>query len=144
MNADLILFNGQINTVDRENPYASAVAISDGRFVAVGTDAQARQHNAQVDGRQARTVDLGRTNDRLLDPESQGGDVVIGRVIVAPEGRGQKLGHTLMSKALESIEEYWPQMPVFMSAQTYLTPFYERYEFVTVGDPYLEDGIRDC
>ena len=79
---------------------------------------------------------------RLLDPESQGGDVVIGRVIVAPEGRGQKLGHTLMSKALESIEEYWPEMPIFMSAQTYLTPFYERYEFVTVGDPYMEDGIE--
>ena len=33
---------------------------------------------------------------RILDPESQGGDVVIGRVIVAVEGRGQKLGHTLL------------------------------------------------
>ena len=33
-------------------------------------------------------------------------------------------------------------MPIFMSAQTYLTPFYERYEFVTAGDPYLEDGIE--
>ncbi len=41
MNADLILFNGQLHTVDRENPRASAVAIKDGRFVAVGTDAQA-------------------------------------------------------------------------------------------------------
>ena len=41
MNADLILFNGQFHTVDRENPRASAVAIRDGRFVAVGTDAEA-------------------------------------------------------------------------------------------------------
>ena len=41
MNADLILFNGQLHTVDRENPRASAVAIKDGRFVAVGTDAEA-------------------------------------------------------------------------------------------------------
>jgi antibiotic biosynthesis monooxygenase (ABM) superfamily enzyme len=41
MNADLILFNGQFHTVDREKPLASAVAISDGRFVAVGSDAEA-------------------------------------------------------------------------------------------------------
>lgn len=41
MNADLILFNGQFHTVDRDNPHASAVAIREGRFVAVGTDAQA-------------------------------------------------------------------------------------------------------
>ena len=27
---------------------------------------------------------------RLLDPESQGGDVVIGRVIIAPQGRGNE------------------------------------------------------
>lgn len=41
MNADLILFNGQFHTVDREKPLASAVAIKDGRFVAVGNDAEA-------------------------------------------------------------------------------------------------------
>ena len=41
MNADLILFNGQFHTVDRENPRATAVAISQGRFVAVGTDGEA-------------------------------------------------------------------------------------------------------
>ncbi len=41
MNADLILFNGQFHTVDREKPLASAVAIHEGRFVAVGTDAEA-------------------------------------------------------------------------------------------------------
>ena len=34
MNADLILFNGQFHTVDRENPRATAVAIHQGRFVA--------------------------------------------------------------------------------------------------------------
>ncbi|KPG82081.1 MULTISPECIES: amidohydrolase [Pseudomonas] len=41
MSADLILFNGQFHTVDREKPLASAVAIKDGRFVAVGNDAAA-------------------------------------------------------------------------------------------------------
>ncbi|KPY48383.1 Amidohydrolase [Pseudomonas viridiflava] len=40
MNVELILFNGQFHTVDREKPKASAVAISGGRFVAVGSDAE--------------------------------------------------------------------------------------------------------
>ncbi|MDH1585236.1 twin-arginine translocation signal domain-containing protein, partial [Pseudomonas sichuanensis] len=33
MTADLILFNGKLHTVDRENPTASAVAIKDGKFI---------------------------------------------------------------------------------------------------------------
>ena len=41
MSADLILYNGRLHTVDREKPQASAVAIKDGRFVVVGSDAQA-------------------------------------------------------------------------------------------------------
>ena len=36
---DLILYNGNIFTVDTANPKAQAVAITDGRFMAVGTDA---------------------------------------------------------------------------------------------------------
>src|SRR6201996_6692981 len=35
---DLILHGGQFTTLDRSNPAASAVAIRDGRFVAVGDD----------------------------------------------------------------------------------------------------------
>ncbi|MGB3068549.1 MAG: amidohydrolase [Ottowia sp.] len=35
---DAIFFNGQITTLDRRKPVASAVAIQDGRFVAVGDD----------------------------------------------------------------------------------------------------------
>ncbi|MBB4864868.1 putative amidohydrolase YtcJ [Pseudomonas nitritireducens] len=40
-NADLILFNGKLHTVDPERPHATAVAIADGRFLVVGSDAQA-------------------------------------------------------------------------------------------------------
>ncbi len=36
--AQRILRNGQFTTLDRQNPQASAVAISDGRFIAVGND----------------------------------------------------------------------------------------------------------
>ena len=78
---------------------------------------------------------------RLLDPESQGGDVVIGRVIIAPQARDQKLGHALISKALENAEEYWSGQPIFMSAQTHLQNFYAQHGFRAEGDTFLEDGI---
>ena len=54
MSADLILFNGQFHTVDREKPLASAVAIKDGRFVAVGNDAEAMA----LKGSATQVVDL--------------------------------------------------------------------------------------
>jgi predicted amidohydrolase YtcJ len=43
MSASLILYNGRIHTVDAANPAATAVAIEDGRFVAVGDDAAVMQ-----------------------------------------------------------------------------------------------------
>src|SRR3989442_14543819 len=36
--ADLILFNGRITTLDRQNPEAQAIAIRGDRFVAAGTE----------------------------------------------------------------------------------------------------------
>ena len=44
MSADLILHSGLITTLDRGNPAASAVAIKDGRFVAVGREAEVMAH----------------------------------------------------------------------------------------------------
>ncbi|MFO2462116.1 GNAT family N-acetyltransferase [Pseudomonas sp. 15FMM2] len=78
---------------------------------------------------------------RLLDPESQGGDVVVGRVIVAASARGTGLGHQMMEETLERIEEIWPETPVFLSAQAHLQAYYGRYGFVVAGEEYLEDDI---
>ncbi|MCM8739669.1 GNAT family N-acetyltransferase [Pseudomonas koreensis] len=78
---------------------------------------------------------------RLLDPESQGGDVVIGRVIIAPQGRGKGLGHTMMEHALEQAAKHWPQVPIYLSAQAHLQGYYGRYGFVVAGEEYLEDDI---
>ncbi|MCA7897575.1 amidohydrolase [Burkholderia cepacia] len=52
---DLILHNGRFTTLDRANPGASAVAIKDGRFVAVGHDADVMP----LAGRATKVVDLG-------------------------------------------------------------------------------------
>jgi len=39
---DLILVNAKVTTLDRENPQAQAIAIRDGKFLAVGGEAEAR------------------------------------------------------------------------------------------------------
>jgi predicted amidohydrolase YtcJ len=68
MSADLILFNGRLHTVDRQNPKATAVAIKDGRFVAVGTDAEVmalRGSTTQVVDLQRRTVVPGLNDSHL-------------------------------------------------------------------------------
>lgn len=41
--ASLILTNGKFHTVDREKPLATAVAIKDGKFIAVGSEAEVMQ-----------------------------------------------------------------------------------------------------
>ena len=54
MSADLILHSGLITTLDRGNPAASAVAIREGRFLAVGDEAEVMAHA----GPQTKIVDL--------------------------------------------------------------------------------------
>ena len=78
---------------------------------------------------------------RLLDPQSQGGDVVIGRVITAPQARGQGVGHEMMEQALKQAEKHWPQVPIYLSAQAQLQGYYGKYGFVVAGEEYLEDDI---
>jgi len=52
---DLILHNARITTLDRSNPVASAAAIADGRFIAVGTEADVMP----LAGRLTKVIDLG-------------------------------------------------------------------------------------
>ena len=48
--ADVILINGRIATLDRPRASASAVAVKDERFVAVGSDADAMAHRSETTG----------------------------------------------------------------------------------------------
>src|SRR6185436_852859 len=58
VNADLILINGQLATLDARGSLAQAAAIKDGQFLVVGPDAAVQPHR----GPQTRVVDLhGRT-----------------------------------------------------------------------------------
>ena len=54
MDAELILLNGHVTTLSNGNPQASAVAIKDGLFLAVGTDSEVMA----VRGNGAQVIDL--------------------------------------------------------------------------------------
>ena len=54
-NAELILVNGKVTTLDRGNPAADAIAIADGKFAAVGREADVRA----LAGPATKTIDLG-------------------------------------------------------------------------------------
>src|SRR5690606_25659874 len=51
---DIIFHNGRITTLDRGNPVATAVAIKDGKFLAVGSDSEIDA----MAGSKTRVVDL--------------------------------------------------------------------------------------
>ena len=53
--ADMIVTNGAITTLDPRRPRATAVAIKDGRFVAVGDDGDMMPHR----GPHTRSIDVG-------------------------------------------------------------------------------------
>ena len=52
---DLIIVNAKVTTLDRENPVAEAVAIRDGKFLSVGSEAEARA----AAGSNAEIIDAG-------------------------------------------------------------------------------------
>lgn len=78
---------------------------------------------------------------RILVSEDALEPVVIGRVIVSAAARGERLGHQLMSHAVESCLLRWPERAIYLGAQAHLREFYAQYGFVTVTDVYDEDGI---
>jgi ElaA protein len=79
---------------------------------------------------------------RLLPPGLEGGvHCSIGRVVVDPAARHQQLGKQLMLSALTHCQQLWPDATVIISAQTYLTRFYQSLGFCNTGEFYLEDLI---
>ena len=65
----------------------------------------------------------------------------IGRVVVAESMRQQKLGRQLMQMAIEHAKRLFPKVPIEISAQTYLSKFYQSLGFVNTGHFYLENDI---
>lgn len=78
---------------------------------------------------------------RLLKHEDDFSPVTIGRVIVSPAVRGEKLGYQLMEYALASCAQHWPEHALYLGAQAHLQNFYRHFGFIPVTEIYDEDGI---
>lgn len=78
---------------------------------------------------------------RVIFPGKKHNGPAIGRLVTAPAVRGQGIGRELMLKALHDTTLRYPGQPITISAQCYLEDFYLSLGFVTVSEPYDEDGI---
>ena len=78
---------------------------------------------------------------RLLAPGLVYPESAMGRIVVCPRARGDRLGRELVQRGLEHNLSRWPQHDVRINAQAYLETFYRDLGFVVDSDEYEEDGI---
>jgi ElaA protein len=78
---------------------------------------------------------------RIVDAGIKYAEPSIGRVITAPEVRGNGKGRVLMVEGVAGCARYWPGCAVRISAQAHLERFYNSFGFVRVGENYSEDNI---
>ena len=65
----------------------------------------------------------------------------IGRIVVSPVHRAQKLGHALVDFAIKTTQKEYANSRIKISAQAHLEKFYQAHQFKATGEAYLEDGI---
>lgn len=79
----------------------------------------------------ARVVPAG-----LVNPE-----LTIGRVVSAPEVRGQGVGRRMMEVAIDAAAQIAGDVPIYLWAQAYLERLYGSLGFEVCGPAGEEDGI---
>lgn len=101
-----------------------------------------------IDGKDQKALHvLGKVNNRLIAytrcfaPGIYFEEAAIGRVVVPEKERKHGYGHDIMKASLKAIERKYHTTLVRLSAQTYLTSFYNSHGFKETGQEYLEDGI---
>lgn len=78
---------------------------------------------------------------RVLKPGKSYDEVAIGRVVTSPTVRGMGMGKQLMEESMKFVIEHFGDVPVRISAQTYLLEYYKLFGFIETGKEYLEDNI---
>ena len=78
---------------------------------------------------------------RIFKPGDYFLESSIGRIVVKKEFRKFQYGYKLVVNSIQFIENNLQQNTILISAQSYLTKFYNSLGFIRVGEEYLEDGI---
>ena len=78
---------------------------------------------------------------RIFKPGDYFKEASIGRVVVKDTERKYGYGYDLMNASIKAVQSEFNTIKVTISAQVYLTKFYNSLGFTQVGEEYLEDGI---
>ena len=78
---------------------------------------------------------------RIVEPGVSYQEVSMGRILTTENARGTGAGIELMEVGIKEIESRYGNVPIRISAQTYLLKFYEKFGFRSTGKEYLEDEI---
>lgn len=65
----------------------------------------------------------------------------IGRIATSAVARGTGAGRALVQEALLECNRLFGNEPIKIGAQLYLLKFYQSFDFESVGEEYLDDGI---
>ncbi|WP_445710487.1 GNAT family N-acetyltransferase [Flavobacterium sp.] len=101
-----------------------------------------------IDGKDEKAIHvIGYFNDvvvaytRIFNKKDYFEEASIGRVVVAEKYRDQKWGYDLMKASIQAVEDIFGEKEITISAQQYLTKFYNSLGFVQTSEMYLEDDI---
>lgn len=87
-----------------------------------------------LDNRIVAYARIFKSGDYFLKPS-------IGRIVVKKEFRKHKYGYQLVLNSIQFVEKNFKEISILISAQSYLTKFYNSLGFIQIGEEYLEDGI---
>ena len=122
---DLLRLRSAVFVVEQDCVYEDADGLDEGALHVLTTDARGL---------------VGYT--RLLAPGTSHAEAsAIGRVVTAPEARGEGLGRAVVTRSIGECRRRWPQSDILIHAQSYLLDFYAALGFVAEGEEFLEDGL---
>ena len=75
--------------------------------------------------------------------EVGGESVILGRVVVLPEYRGQELGRRVVEEAERWIRELGYR-EIVIDSRIVVVPFYEKLGYASSGDAVIRSGSFDC
>jgi ElaA protein len=78
---------------------------------------------------------------RIFKPGDYFTEASIGRVVVKQNERNHKYGNEVMQVSIEAVKTHFKETTIKISAQCYLTGFYNSLGFNEIGEEYLEDDI---
>jgi len=78
---------------------------------------------------------------RCLAPGAKYDEMSLGRILTPAASRGTGIGRELVAEGIRRAENQHPGHRIRIGAQQRLEKFYQSFGFVTVSDPYDEDGI---